>query len=764
MIDEDEQTITVLRQRRRRNGHTNGHAYNENDRKANGNWGWTRGKANPFGERTPPEAGPESFRPPRPEIGYTPRAAAAPQRAKVPFDPWRFWVALKRRWHWLLIASFALGTLGFIVADRGLKFKAPVHLMRRELNSAFSNNQNDPYQPRDIPDQTLFSFMKSGEILRRVAQRAAQLNPPIIVSLPELSKAIGMSPTPNPDRLILTVAGDEKSQKLVDLANIYAEEVVRYTRELQTAESGDVAAYLKQTIMQVEKELADANEQLVKFSKEEGFINAEKEAETYLKMRADLDVKRETALIELETLGVQIKGLEAELAKSTPTDNKLKEAQEALVELRTKFTDQHPAVIAQIRKIETLEKSAATAVPNVPGVRTMHNSLGNSFYVQLLELRAKQAARQKEVEEFTRMQGETKSRLEGVSEKGLRYGTLKAKAQALEAKRALLNERQSKTTLYVDSAMGYFRVETPASLSDISVKSRYMKIAFVTIAGAMAGLAFAFVLALLCEAADTRIKTKEDVERVTGLPVVAELGDLTKMSAAEQINWAFRTLTILRGKLCRDADDALVCGFISSRHGEGRSTWVNLLVSAASQRGLRVMTVDTRPASEGPRAEQPKPKEEKAEKPAPGANGSAAPSEEQEKETLNANSVLTTPLAVMERMKNPNDEAVLHIPIPGWVWSLERRQQWQSALEQWGELENSVIFIELPPASDPEAILLAEKIPQLVWLTGSGMADVKETTDQLETLRHAHCNIVGAVLNQAPPPAVSHRFARWFAK
>src|SRR3954466_1933154 len=119
-------------------------------------------------------------------------------------------------------------------------------------------------------------------------------------------------------------------------------------------------------------------------------------------------------------------------------------------------------------------------------------------------------------------------------------------------------------------------------------------------------------------------------------------------------------------------------------------------------------------------------------------------------------------MAVAERLKDP--ESIVHIPIPGWVWSLQRRQQWQEALQQWREIDNTVILIELPPASHPEAILLAEKIPQLIWLVGSGMADVQETREQLETLRHAHCNIVGAVLNQAPPPALNTRFTRWFSR
>jgi Mrp family chromosome partitioning ATPase len=88
------------------------------------------------------------------------------------------------------------------------------------------------------------------------------------------------------------------------------------------------------------------------------------------------------------------------------------------------------------------------------------------------------------------------------------------------------------------------------------------------------------------------------------------------------------------------------------------------------------------------------------------------------------------------------------------VWNLERRKQWQSALMQWRSIESLVLLVELPPASVPEAVLLAENLPQLIWLVDSGKARARETRQQLETLRHARCRLVGAVLNHEPLPAL----------
>lgn len=794
MIEEDEQNITVLRKRRRaghgnNGGHSaNGHSQGSKDGGSDsqgGSWAWTRGEENhnanghggrtknPFSDASSEER-PRSQRqshfeeqPQRRRLIFDGPAAAAselpPDGIKFPFDPWRLLSAVKRRWHWLVVGTVLLAALGYFGGSRLIKYKVSVSLIRREVSNAMNPNENDPNRPRQLSDQTLFAFMRSGEILRRVAAKAAAANPPIQITPEKLGQSVGITPTTNPDILVLTMAGEKRGPELATLANFYAEEVVRYMREVQASESGDVAGYLAQKVQLAEKDWQVASDELARFQKEGGFVNLEKESEGLLLQISNYDLKWETARIDLDTVRLQIVGLEKELKKQSPKQDKLRAAQEELDALLLKYKDAHPEVIAQRKKIEMLSKQDPS-VTTAEGTQMTGNSFGNTLYLQMMELKGKEANFQKQLEEYGRLRAQARTSLGGLSDKGQKYASLKANVAAADATRQLLAVRQRDTKLFVDNAMGYYRVYGQASERDINSKNRAIKIAGMTVFAASMGLLLATLLAFFCEASDTRLKTVADIERATKLPVLATLGDLTKMSPTEQINWAFRTLTILRGKLCETPDDALVCGLISSGPGEGRSTWVNLLVSAASQRGLRVLTVDTRPTAEGPRTE-PRPPQH----PTKPMKGSKKESDGKEpivtpapaaNESDLADNLLKKPMEVAQRLKEP--ESIVHIPIPGWVWSLERRQQWQEALAQWKEIDNTVILIELPPASCPESILLAEKIPQLIWLAGSGMADVKDTREQLETLRHAHCNIVGAALNQAPPPPLNHRLARWF--
>ncbi|HVV01437.1 MAG TPA: polysaccharide biosynthesis/export family protein, partial [Verrucomicrobiae bacterium] len=218
----------------------------------------------------------------------------------------------------------------------------------------------------------------------------------------------------------------------------------------------------------------------------------------------------------------------------------------------------------------------------------------------------------------------------------------------------------------------------------------------------------------------------------------------------------------------------LVCGITSSSTKEGRSTWISLLAEAASLTGFRVLTIATKPSPTHVSPDEPfeesmgesafdlrvPANNGKAKKAEPPANGNQHSAAAQNGSALAAN-VLTSPSKVTEQLTGPNSQPVVHIPLPGWVWNLERRKQWREALNHWRSIDNLVILVELPPADVAEAVLLGSNLPNLVWLTHSGKANASETRSQLETLRHARCNLVGAVLNREPAVPLKKRFPRW---
>jgi protein involved in polysaccharide export with SLBB domain/capsular polysaccharide biosynthesis protein len=699
---------------------------------------------------------------------------------KFPFDPLRLIAAIRRRWHWLALATLALALLGVIAGMVIVPYTVSVNLVRRDSPNAIrSQESGDQFRPRDYSDQTLFAAMKSGEILTRVAQQA-RTNVVLSawgVTPGDIAKAISIKPSPNPDWVVLSVKGHTHLAAMAELANIYAREVANYTKEIQRRDSGEMNQFLTIKLTNEDQRIRVATADLRKFA-QTPVGDFDKETDADLKRLNGYQEKLETRQTELETLDGKIAFRQAELGKQTPANTQLDAAKHRLEELKSQGkTDLHPDIQYQksiIKNLEAMQQSApqqpVVAVDSSPGL------LSSSSYQQLADLRAQRPGLTNEIHELSGRIDKLSEKLSNSMEKGVLYAMAKGKLDSLKVARDSLIKQQRDAQTYADSAPGYFKVDefNKVTVNNINFKTRWIKVLCIGVFAGMTGLLLSMLCVLVAEALDTTIKTAEDVTRVTGLPVLASLGNLTKMSAGAQVNWAFRTLTILKGKLSVSSNRALVCGIISSTHGEGRSTWVNLLVSAASQRGLRVLTVDTRPASMGPATRTPK-TQEPTTQPEPKPEQSATepqsnaivPMEEpplNEPNMTLTSSVLTTPSMVAEQLTGPNSQPVVHIPLPGWVWNLERRKQWKQALEHWRKIENLVIFVELPPACQPEAVLLSENVPQMLWLAGSGMADSTETAQQLETLRHAHCNLVGAVLNFAPAPVFNTRITRWFGR
>lgn len=683
---------------------------------------------------------------------------------RFPFDPWRLYGALKRNLGWILAAGTILAIAGFCLALFVVQFKVNVPLIRTTSNAV--RVENAPivqWTPREYSEQTLYAFMKSSEVLNRVVEKSSTdpLLAPVGVSAKTLADSISLKPTPNPDFVQMSMEAFGPLPAMVKLANMYAEEVSSYTREIQTREAKAVNELLREQVDRVNEKRNLLVAELRKFS-ESGYVDYGRESESEVsnltKMMTELDERK----LELETVRAEIKALGGNTGAPT---TKLEQAQEELRALLLDKKEAHPDVQRKRAEIKRLEQ-----MPDGGGPSTGSAVGTNPLMLQMAELKAKDSSLQRRITEIQERLASSQQRLNasGKITKDVEFEIKLAEKKQLEKSLDELSNKERESREFIQGSRGYFALHTPATMANVGYKNRWIKVSLLTVIAALVGIFGAAAIVMLSEMLDTTIRTSEDITRVTQLPVLATLGDLRKMSAAQQVNWAFRTLTILKGKLAKDADQALVCGIISANHGEGRSTWVNLLVSAASQRGLRVLTVDTKSNAAAPAAAPVEPATEPVAKSevketARSANGGSADLPEQPVANGESN-VLSTPSQVSDQLNDPNNQALVHIPLPGWVWSLERRKQWQNALEYWKDIDNLVIFVELPPACEQESILLAEHLPQCIWLAGSGMADATETAAHLETLRHARCNLVGAVLNHAPPPFLSSKITRWFNK
>jgi protein involved in polysaccharide export with SLBB domain/capsular polysaccharide biosynthesis protein len=642
-------------------------------------------------------------------------------------DAWTFIDLLLRKWYWPVLFGMLFAAGFFYLGSKVIreKFTAQAQLLRYETP------MSDYFKTPPITVETFASVIRAPDLLRKVADRGQKEHgiPPLPPE--KMTKIIKIEPEVDSD-IVKVFLAEPTKDGAVNLLNIFIEEAVRFTKELQQQQASQLAQdYLKEQVARMEKDIEALHRE---------FRNMP--AAPLLTNQLD-EVSRN---LQAVTGTVAPTGMQA--FQVADQARRLQQSISELNDLLVRFTDMHPQVVAKKEEVAVLERRLAEASTNKAALPVASSPIAAALMSSQFATRPGEAPFNPELD------------------------IVRTKLLSLEQGRVDLANRYHEAALFARNPPGVVKIFAPADPKTTQSNMRWVKVGIVGVFGGVVGVLFSIALVLLIEFADRRLKTVDDLRRVTRLPVLTSLGDVHRMSPEERSKWAFRTWTLLQGRLSPSANHGLVCGITSSTKGEGRSTWIRLLADAASLTGFRVLTIATRPspANGGPEekgtqkaAEEKGPTEEREMKQPTGravATNRSAPHANGTSSALTS-SVLTSPMQVTEQFTGPNSQPMVHIPLPGWVWNLERRKQWGEALSHWRQIDNLVILVELPPASVPEAVLLGSNLPNMVWLAHSGKADAAETRAQIQTLRDARCNLVGAVLNRERSKSVKNRFARW---
>ena len=650
----------------------------------------------------------------------------APERSGFSVDPGSLLRPALRYWYWLFFGALA-GALGGAMLGIYLwktSYKATTQLMRYDTPIS-----TEAYRPTPLNGRTLLGVLTSPEIGWSIGRK---MNPPVPGG--HISGRIKVVPERNSDIVTVEFSGSDP-RSAVELAKLYNAAIIEFSQEHQRKEAQEASAYVDEQLRKVEADLEAARKDLPP-----GTLSA---------LTMAPNGESSSGLLMADKLALDIQTAHTDLMK-----------------LLGKFTEQHPLVKQKRAEIEALEAQ-------IPKLNAQPNAA---------------AGGRSELPRISREEAEV----------------LAFRIRTLETLRQEWIARQRAVEVFKANPPGMFRELQPPTMDAVGIQSPWVKIGLVSVFFSMIGIVLAGAEVLRREFFDNHLKTEADVTRVTGLPVLGTLGDLKQMSLAAREAWAFRTWIALQDRLAYSPNHGLICGITSSNPGEGRSTWIALLAGAARKCGFRVLTIATRPTADADLAAAEAAAEaaqepvlagaaassanvngaktaatvngathtRSADAPSTGrtatllarpndlADSSRAFSGESEFTALTA-SALFTPAMVTEKLMGPETDPLVHIPLPGWTWKLERRKQWQGALNVWRKIDTVVILVELPPASMAESVLLASNLPNLAWLVESGKAEAAETRAQLQTLRHARCNLVGAFINRAMTSAKTGRFSRW---
>jgi len=454
----------------------------------------------------------------------TTQVASSPEEGTVsslPIDPLRLLAGLWKRRRWVIAACLIGTLLGLAIGAFKTKtrYKASVQLIKRDLPSAFRVGEaGEAFRPRQLSAGTLVGTASAAQVLQRVAAKAG-------LPLSQVQGNTEAAEQRNTDFVFLTLYGFKSKEATADTANIWANEVVLFTRDLQCQESREIRQFLQTQVDATDAELTKLREHILEFSRREDLVDADKQITSSLGSVGEVDLKFQTAHIDLDTLRFKIKGVEAELRRQSPLADKLRTAQAELDDLRAQYTDKNPLVVEKQAKVDALQAQLQRASDNEHADLSSFAGtfLGNTLYLELVQGRNEEKALEKEVGEYAKLRDQAQEKLNAIPQKAAAFAQLALRKQSLEMARNLLFSRLREAQLFEEDAPGYYRIFSPANPDRIEVRSKATKAAMFTVGGGILFALMGLVAALGCELLDPKLRTSREAANAFRAPLFASI-------------------------------------------------------------------------------------------------------------------------------------------------------------------------------------------------------------------------------------------------
>ncbi|MGB0744350.1 MAG: GumC family protein [Opitutales bacterium] len=427
---------------------------------------------------------------------------------------------VRQKWLWFLVLPFLFGATGWFVG--GLKtenrYSVSLQLIKSEVPTTVQTSESgQAFKPRELSDDTLLSTTYSTEVLNRTANRLEPKR-----SAGEVKSMVEIAKQRNTSLFYLTAHSRLSAEDAVHTVSIWAEEVIRFTNNLQKEEARQMEAFISEQLDSIEKQLGQVNQQILDFAKKNNFVDVDKQTESTLMTLEKTRTQLSNTRIELETKDVQIQRYRQELRAQSPFEADLKKKREELTFLRGRYTDENPLVKEKLYEIEYITKQLeATADAPLEDLKDFTGSdLGNNLYLEIIALQNERTQLEKMLQSLEQRVKSQEALVADLPEKALRLSELKSRRDLLVDAQALLDSRRKEASFYETKAPGYWQIFQMPTLDEVAHSSQNVKALLLCFMGCAAGFVVAFLAALFWEAFQPGLRTPLEAAIATSaLPI-----------------------------------------------------------------------------------------------------------------------------------------------------------------------------------------------------------------------------------------------------
>lgn len=383
--------------------------------------------------------------------------------------------------------------------------------------------------------QNYIQIMKSRSILQRVTEVVGneELTPT------RLEKALTIQPIQGSDVLKISMQSPDPAEAR-DVVNALTSVFIDWNLDYQQNDRRTARLFIEAQLASVEEDLRLAEEKLRLYKEQQGVHAPSQETVSMVNQLASLQSRLTEVAIAKEETAERIKQVRANLeeqdetliSSTTIADNRfvteyrsrLADLEIRLSSAREKYTERHPEILALQAEIEDVRAKLAEEVERVVGTETRSlNAIHQQLFGTLINLEVEANAlnsREAALQELIR---QYEGQLSGLPAQELELARLMRDAKVLEELYILLATRREEARISEAMQTADVQIIDDAVLPENPVKPRVkLNIAIGAVLGIFLGVGLAFLL----EFVDNTFKTKEDAERVLGLPVLGQIPDL----------------------------------------------------------------------------------------------------------------------------------------------------------------------------------------------------------------------------------------------
>ncbi len=365
--------------------------------------------------------------------------------------------------------------------------------------------------------------------------------------------------------------------------------------KLQIETTSETGEYAKEFLA---KQLEDAGERLrssegtlVKYANKNGILGVDEKQTRQVKKLENLDnalVQAEIRRIEAESLYLQMK--KAGSVSTVLTNPVITSLKARLVQLEGDY-----------------QEMLKTFKPNYPDMKRLQqqiNSARGKLQKEMVNIqRSMQAdykAAKRQEDKIRTELGQFNTTMRNLQDSGVDYNNLKREVESSSKVYNSLLQRLEEVSVASAANTSSISIVEPAV---IPVNKYRPKPKMNILLGLLSGLILGLVFAFIRESLDQSIKSSDDLEKLTGLPVLGMIPRITKSSMKKQLDFithkiphspaaeAYRILATNVRLMFKNEDEHIML-ITSINTGEGKSTSAVNIASSYAQMGKKVLLVD----------------------------------------------------------------------------------------------------------------------------------------------------------------------------